>query len=200
MTRTTPPTTDEDVLALLLPVRRLAAARLRDRAAVDDVVQETVARVLAAHGKLESSALLPYALVTARNLIAENARTADRARRQAHRIIDLTEPVSPDTVVIEREEQAALRAALATLPEGDRQLLVEHAVTDRGTAGLASERGMTAGGVAAQLARAEPACVWTTCWRCAGSRCPPPGAARCSWPCPRPTAGGSGRSARAVTS
>ena len=63
-----------DVAALIPMVRRIVAARVPDAATVDDLVQETLTRVLAAAGRVEPGMLEPYAIVTARNVVAGNSR------------------------------------------------------------------------------------------------------------------------------
>jgi len=144
---------DGDLLAVAEPVRRVVAARLRDPHSVDDVVQETLARLLSARSRLDSSALLPYAVVTARNLAAEHGRTGLRHRQHLHRVLDLREPERPEESALRNEEQQALNAALETLDEDDRTLLVAHEVEEQDTVSLAAAVGSTPGGVAAQLAR-----------------------------------------------
>jgi len=146
---------EQELLAAAGPVRRFVSARLRDRHAVDDVVQETLLRVLAARNRLDESSLLPYAVVTARNLVTEMGREHDRHRRHAHRVVDLREPDRPEDVVLRREEQAALAAALDGLPLADRRLLLAHEVDGQDTVSLAQAHGTTPGGVAARLARAR---------------------------------------------
>ncbi|HYX43481.1 MAG TPA: sigma factor, partial [Acidimicrobiales bacterium] len=59
---------DASLAELRALVRRVVAARVRDRDTVDDVVQETLARVLKAQPHLDDDSLAPYAVVTARNL------------------------------------------------------------------------------------------------------------------------------------
>ena len=67
----------EDAILELLPVvRRVVAARIRDPHLVDDLVQETLARMMGARARLEPDALVPYAIVTARNLVASHAAAA----------------------------------------------------------------------------------------------------------------------------
>lgn len=146
---------EQELLAAAGPVRRFVSARLRDRHAVDDVVQETLLRVLVARNRLDESSLLPYAVVTARNLVTEMGREHDRHRRHAHRVVDLREPDRPEDVVLRREEQAALAAALDGLPLADRRLLLAHEVDGQDTVSLAQAHGTTPGGVAARLARAR---------------------------------------------
>jgi len=71
-----------DVAALIPMVRRIVSARVDDRAAAEDLVQETLVRVLAAAGRVEPAMLEPYAIVTARNLVASRWKEQDRHRRQ----------------------------------------------------------------------------------------------------------------------
>lgn len=146
---------DAELLAVAGPVRRVVAARLHDRHAVDDVVQETLVRLLAARDRLDGSSLLPYGIVTARNLVNEHGRSLDRHRRHAHRVVDPTEPVRPEDVVLRQEEEAAIGTALDALSDSDRRLLLAHEVDQMDTASLAALDGTTPGGVAAALARAR---------------------------------------------
>lgn len=146
---------DDRLLAVAEPVRRVAVARLGDRHAVDDVVQETMVRLLAARDRLDGSALLPYGIVTVRNLINEHGRSLDLYRRHAHRMVDPAEPDRPEDVVLRREEEAAIGTALDALPDADRWLLLAHEVDNVDTAALAAAGDTTAGGVAAALARAR---------------------------------------------
>src|SRR3954449_8559319 len=71
-----------DPAALIPIVRRIVAARVPDRATADDLVQETLARVLAAVGRIEPGMVEPYAIVTARNVVASMWRDQDRQRRE----------------------------------------------------------------------------------------------------------------------
>lgn len=143
------------VAALLTPVRRYTQARLHDRHAVDDVVQETISRVLARRGALDQDALLPYALVVARNLILQAGRDTATERRHQHLLVDIGEPDRPETAALRGEEEQAVSAALAALPERERLVLVGHVVGEQDTAALASAARSTPGAVAAQLSRAR---------------------------------------------
>lgn len=157
MTTAMPASADRDavLVALMEPIRRVAAARGADAHTVDDVVQETLTRLLAQRGRLEDDALLPYALVTARNLVATAGRDSARTRRHVHRMIDLREPERPEDVAVREEEERALTAALAGLSPDERELLVRHEVAGEDTASVAARTGGTSGGVAARLARAR---------------------------------------------
>jgi RNA polymerase sigma factor (sigma-70 family) len=145
----------DDVLELAPLLRRVIAARVRERQVVEDLVQETLARVMAARQRLEPRTLAPYAVVTARNLVRSLATSEDRGRRHAHRLIDLREPMLPEEETLRREESQAISTALARLPQKDREALVAHELEGVDTATLAASRDSTPGAVAAQLSRAR---------------------------------------------
>jgi DNA-directed RNA polymerase specialized sigma24 family protein len=77
--------TDDDSMVELIPiVRRVVAARARDPHQIEDLAQETVARVMAARHRIEPDTLAPYAVTIAKNLVTTAGRSADRDRRHAH--------------------------------------------------------------------------------------------------------------------
>src|SRR5688572_27190880 len=134
-------------------VRRIVAARVSDRATADDLVQETLVRVLAASGRIEPGMLEPYAIVTARNVVVSLWREQDKHRRNQHRIVDLLPAQAPDEDLLAREEQSAVAEALVRLSDRERETLLAHEVSGQDTKSLAAELGSTAGAVAAQLNR-----------------------------------------------
>ncbi|WP_222267490.1 sigma-70 family RNA polymerase sigma factor [Modestobacter marinus] len=142
-----------DVAALIPIVRRIVAARVPDPATADDLVQETLARVLGAVGRIEPGMLEPYAIVTARNVVASMWRDQDRQRRHQHRVVDLRPSQSPDEGILAREDRVAMTEALTRLSERERRTLLAHEVSGQDTRSLAAELGSTAGAVAAQLNR-----------------------------------------------
>jgi RNA polymerase sigma factor (sigma-70 family) len=144
-----------DVAALIPVVRRVVRSRVSDSAQADDLVQETLVRVLAAAGRVEPGMLEPYAIVTARNLVASMWKEQDRHRRNQHRIVDLRPPESPDESFLQQEEGAAVAEALERLSQRERQTLLAHEVSGQDTQSLAKELGLTAGAVAAQLNRSR---------------------------------------------
>jgi RNA polymerase sigma factor (sigma-70 family) len=145
----------DDVLELAPLLRRVIAARVRDGQVVEDLVQETLTRVMSARQRLEPQTLAPYAVVTARNLVTSLATSEDRGRRHAHRLIDLREPMLPEEETLRGEERQAITTALGRLPEQDQKALVAHEVEGMDTATLAASRDSTPGAVAAQLSRAR---------------------------------------------
>jgi len=144
---------DDDVAAMLPVVRRVVGARVRDRDLAEDLVQETVVRVLEARPRLGDRALLPYAVVTARNAVVSRAREADRGNRHRHRLVDLSAPRRPDEEALRREEAAAVRTALAQLAPRERDTFLAHTEDGATTTELAERTGSTPGGVAVRLAR-----------------------------------------------
>jgi RNA polymerase sigma factor (sigma-70 family) len=141
-------------LAGLAPlVRRVVAARVRDRHVVDDLVQETLVRVLGARSRLDDAALAPYAVTTARNLVLALHESENRHRRNVHRLVEPGRPDHPEDEVLAREESRAVVTALARLSRRERETLVAHELGGAATGSLAQARGSTPGAVAAQLSR-----------------------------------------------
>jgi RNA polymerase sigma factor (sigma-70 family) len=134
-------------------VRRVVASRVRDTHLVDDLVQETLAKVLAAWERIDPDTAIPYAITTARNVVASTWRQADTTGRNLHRVVDLLPADRPEDAVLDREESDAVTAALTHLPDRDRALLVAHDVEGRELADLAREAATTPGALAAQLKR-----------------------------------------------
>jgi len=177
----------EDILELEPMLRRVVGARVRDPDTVDDLVQEALARVIAVRGRLDDEAVAPYAIVTARNLVTSLVREEERGRRHRPRLVDPSEPERPEDAALRNEEAAAVEAALAGLPDHEREVVVAHEVEGVDTATLAEARRSTPGAVGTQLARTRAGCASTTCSPCAGSSCRRRAAGRCCWPCPRVT-------------
>ncbi len=144
-----------EILALVAPLRRFVLSRVRDRHDADDVVQETLTRVLAARGRLEDVTLTAYAFTVARSVMADHHRDASLQRRHAPRLVDLSEPAQPDSQVLAAEDRRALATALQELPSPQREQLVEHVVHDTALVDLADPGGPGAPAVAAQMARAR---------------------------------------------
>lgn len=144
---------DETIVDLVPLVQKIIRSRIRNPHVVDDLVQETLARVIAARSRVESDTLAPYAAVTARNVVATFARRSDLARSKTHLLADVEAAEPPGEVLLRQEETALVAAALARLPAAERDLLVAHEVHHQDTRTLADRRGSTPGAVAAQLGR-----------------------------------------------
>ena len=145
-----------EVIVELIPViRRVVAARVRDHQLVDDLVQETLARVMTARHRIENGTLAPYAVATARNLVGELAKRQDRAQRKAHLLVDDATALPAESDLLQREESSVVGAALARLTPLEREVLLAHEVEGAATAELAARRGTTPGAIAAQLNRSR---------------------------------------------
>ena len=148
-----PADAEAEILDVVPVVRRVVAARVRDPHVVDDLVQETLARLVASRGRVRGKDLAPYAAVTARHLVASHAERNDRARDKAHLFAEEDHEDLPGDGLLREEDRSAVQVGLAHLDPTERDLLVAHEVHGETTAMLAASRGTTPGAVAAQLAR-----------------------------------------------
>jgi RNA polymerase sigma factor (sigma-70 family) len=115
-----------EVLAVEPVIRRVIAARAANAADVDDLVQDCLERLLVAHRRLAPEAVLPYAVVTARNLVSSNARTAIRVTAARPSLHDASEPEQPEEVLLAGETRRAMTTALARLSDTERQDLLAY--------------------------------------------------------------------------
>lgn len=143
----------DPVVDLIPVVRRVLSAWVRDTDLVDDLVQETLARVMAARDRIERDTLAPYAIVTARNLVYSHGKTDERARRNAHLLAEEPSDQPMDSEILRQDEVTIVVAALSRLAPKEREVLLAHEVEGTGTAALAARRGSTPGAIAAQLNR-----------------------------------------------
>jgi RNA polymerase sigma factor (sigma-70 family) len=144
---------ESDVAALIPIVRRIVHARVSNPSTADDLVQETLVKVLGARHRVEPGMLEAYAIVTARNVVASMWKEQDRHRRNEHRVVDLVPVEAPDEDLLKQEERRAVASALERLSDRERRALMAHEVSGQDTRSLGTELGLTAGAVAAQLNR-----------------------------------------------
>ena len=147
--------TEGDVAGLIPMLRRIVAARVGNHPSAEDLVQETLVRVLAARDRIEPGMVEPYAIATVRNVMATMWREQDREQRNRHRAHDPSEPEQAAERVVATEEQLAIAEAVRRLDDRDRRMLLAHEVDGEPTRALAQGRGTTSGAVAAQLKRAR---------------------------------------------
>lgn len=139
---------------MLLPIlRRVVGARMGAHPEAEDLVQEALARVLAAGDRVDPATAEAYAIMTVRNLIASFWRDGDRFVRHRHRLVDPDEPDAPDERLLAFEDRTAMAAALQRFDESERELLLAHDVAGTSTADLAAAQHSTPGAVAARLHR-----------------------------------------------
>jgi RNA polymerase sigma factor (sigma-70 family) len=109
-----------EVVAVEPVVRRVVAARAANSADVDDLVQDCMERLLAARVRLAPEAVLPYAVVTARNLVSSHTKSAMRQAAVTPRILDPAEPDRPEDVLLAGEARRAMTFALGQLSVQER--------------------------------------------------------------------------------
>ena len=85
------PSVDSDTAmeALIPIVTRVVRARVTDDGLAEDLVQETLVRVLARANRVAPGMLEPYAIVTAKNVVASLWTERDRQRRNQHRVFEV---------------------------------------------------------------------------------------------------------------
>ncbi len=135
-------------------LRRVIVARVPDKAAVDDLVQDALERLVRARGRLAQEMIVPYGVVTARNAAASYGRTAARRSASASRMLNVSYPVEPDEAALRSEDQAAMAVALARLPDSERLRLVAHEVDEMPVAAL-TPAGGSEGTTRVRLARSR---------------------------------------------
>jgi RNA polymerase sigma factor (sigma-70 family) len=115
-----------EVIAVEPVIRRVVAARAVNPADIDDLVQDCLERLLAARQRLAPEALVPYAVVTARNLVSSHAKTMSRHAAATPRILDTTEPERPEDLLLAGEARRAMTAALSQLSAQERDDLLSY--------------------------------------------------------------------------
>jgi RNA polymerase sigma factor (sigma-70 family) len=110
-----------DVTEVEPAIRRVVAARAANPADIDDLVQDCLERLLVARERLAPEAVLPYAVVVARNLVTSHAKSGNRHAATVPRAFDATEPERPGDALLARETRDAMSAALARLSDQERR-------------------------------------------------------------------------------
>lgn len=149
---------DAQALGALLDCHRpliLAVAwRLTgDRDAAEDVVQEALVRTLRAlPGLREAAAFRPWLLrITVRLCLSLPRRMAT----QAAPLPELTDPDTPESLLLQSERTRLIEAALLRLPPRHRVLLILRDVEDLSYAEMADVLGCSSNAVKVRLSRAR---------------------------------------------
>lgn len=141
-----------DVRPLVPVVRRVIGARV-PRANVEDLVQETLARLIEAGDRIDPRTAEAYAITTARHLVARMWRDQERLHRSLPRMLDAGEGARPDDALLVAEDRDAMARVLDRLSPEDRALVVGHEADHTTVSVLAARLGATPGSVAARLHR-----------------------------------------------
>ena len=130
---------------------RMLYRRTGDRDRAEDLAQETFARAVAAPPDNPR----PWLFAVALNLVREDGRRAVRQGRRLELLrADDPPPQGPDEDFDRNERSAAVRAALATLGERDREALLLKAEGFNYDE-IASTLGLSKGAIGTTLARAR---------------------------------------------
>jgi RNA polymerase sigma-70 factor, ECF subfamily len=109
-------------------IASLARRALRDSAAADDIVQQTLLKMNRARGEfLPGAQVLPWAHTIARNLIRDRLRQRRREAELLRRVVSAATPElagAADEQLVADETAAALRASFAALPPAQRDAYV----------------------------------------------------------------------------
>jgi len=151
-----------EALARLAPRLRLRAVRLcGDRALAEDLVQDTLLRLLARHaaGEPPPRDLERFVLVALGNVWRDRMRRAGTARGLAATSCgpEPVEPCGPARRLAERSAWRHVAEALGRLPAEQRALLVSALAEPGGQGVLARRLGLPRGTLASRLARARRA-------------------------------------------
>jgi len=136
-------------------VQRVIRRSVADPAIAEDLTQETLERLVSVEDRLDPSALAPYALVTARNVVRGWARRQERELRHSHRMLDPRRPEDPEDRALQDEERRSVAVAMERLSPAERESLIAHDVEGLGTRALADRVGTTPAAMAVRLSRAR---------------------------------------------
>ena len=135
---------------------RVARRQLATEDQARDVVQETFVRLHAARHDFRTDARLrPWVMTIAMNLVREHWRKTKRRKTSVDDTLDLRAAPAPERGPIEiRQREQAVRAALATLPDSQREVVELHWLQERPFAEVAEIVGTSEGAVRVRAHRA----------------------------------------------
>lgn len=156
----------EAALPHLDDVFTLARYLLRDTADAEDAVQECYLRALRHFDSYRGPAMKPWLLAILRNICkAEFARRALQQIPPGRNEDELAAedppplwhepPASPETELLRRHDEEAIRRLVASLPEPFREAIVLRDINDLSYRDIAEVLGVPVGTVMSRLARAR---------------------------------------------
>lgn len=158
-----------ELARVVLPLMRRTVRRLvADPGLAEDVVQESLLRVHLARDRFRGAeperardSLLRWCLGIARNTAIDGIRREQRHHRR--RVAQAQDPAGPhpesEWIAAEREhdERRRLRAAIATLPAGAREVVTLHRLEGLSMAEIAAQLGLRPGTVRVRAHRGATA-------------------------------------------
>lgn len=142
-------------------LRTIVAARVRERAAVDEVLQEVRLAALAQRSPLaDANRVAPWLYRLAVLQCLMYRRKAGRARKLTSGYAQRAESVEPGEIdplawLLADERRAMIREALAELPRRDAEILLLKYTEDWSYREIANRLGVSASAVEARLHRAR---------------------------------------------
>lgn len=124
-----------------------------DSSLAEDITQETFVRAWVTPGEVRGGTVKAYLLMIARNLYRAEWKRAARHVALEDTVAD-PKP-GPEALTLGRAELGTVLAALQTLPETDRAVLLMHAQDDLSHAEIASALGLTVAAVKVRIHRSR---------------------------------------------
>ncbi len=142
----------QSLVALIPRLRRYARALVADRAAADDLVQDTLERAwLKLHLFRQGTDLRAWLFTVMHNVHVNRVRAARQTEALDEEMPELTQRASQGDALIVRD----LERAIAALPDAQREVLLLVALEDLSYEEAARVLGIPIGTVMSRLARAR---------------------------------------------
>lgn len=136
------------------PMLRLAVGLVDDRTLAEDVVQDAFAAMFRRRATVrEPGADLAYLRTCVVNAARSQLRRRRTARRKLHLVCDDVAAAAADESSVLAAEGEAVRAAMLTLPERQREVLTLRYVSELDDADIAAATGLSPGGVRSAASR-----------------------------------------------
>jgi len=123
------------------PLAGYFSKRLADADEVDDLVQDVFLRLIRRGGRTDIDHMRGYIFQVARSVLADRLRRGQARQSHAHHPFNVEEhggsDISPERVLLGREELAQMLAALKTLPERTQDVFVLRAFENQKYADIA---------------------------------------------------------------
>jgi RNA polymerase sigma-70 factor (sigma-E family) len=147
------PTFESVYRQLWWPMLRLAAGLVDDRVAAEDVVQDAFAAVYRRWASIrDRGAAAGYVRAAVVNASRSSIRRQIVARKHVHAVADHSDAPADHTVLLGAERDM-LRAAMTSLPERQREVLVLRYVAELSDTDIARATGLSEGGVRSASSR-----------------------------------------------
>ncbi len=152
------PYSDVDLNSYIPSLRSYIARRLRDLSLVDDMVQEVMVRLHTRQGQDAIENVEGYLFRVAASVLADAARRNIVRHRSAHEELSESvhpvEEISPERVLMAKQQVALIAEILEELPERTRHAFVLKRFEDLSYAEIAERLGISVSAVEKHVAKA----------------------------------------------